>query len=100
MDLKDLLKLAIQRRASDLHLTENSPPVLRIDGRLVLTDDQILTKEELKKAIYGILSDLQKETVLLAKDIGASSLVLHLVDPGRLPELAEIIETASGRKIW
>lgn len=61
MDLKELLKLSIQKKASDLHLTENSPPVLRIDGKLVLTDEKPLTREELKKFIYGILSDNQKE---------------------------------------
>jgi twitching motility protein PilT len=61
MDLKELLKLTIQNRASDLHLTENSSPVLRIDGKLVYTDHKPLTKDELKKSIYSILSDDQKE---------------------------------------
>ncbi len=61
MDLKELLKLSIQKKASDLHLTENSPPILRIDGKLVLTDEKPLVKEELKKSIYSMLSDNQKE---------------------------------------
>lgn len=61
MDLKELLKLCIQQKASDLHLTENSPPVLRIDGKLVLTDREILVKDQLKKSIYSMLSDIQKE---------------------------------------
>lgn len=61
MDLKELLKLSIQQKASDLHLTENSPPVLRIDGKLVLIEGELLTKEQLKKSIYGILTDGQKE---------------------------------------
>ena len=61
MDLKELLKLSIQKKASDLHLTESSTPILRIDGKLVFTEGKELTKEELKKAIYSILSDSQKE---------------------------------------
>lgn len=61
IDLKELLKLTILNRASDLHLTHNSPPVLRIDGRLVFTEYKPLDKDELKKAIYGILNDQQKE---------------------------------------
>lgn len=61
MDLKELLKLCIKNNASDLHLTESAPPVLRIDGRLIFTEYKPFTKEELKKAIYGILSDDQKE---------------------------------------
>jgi twitching motility protein PilT len=61
IDLKDLLKLCVQSKASDLHLTENSPPIFRVDGRLVRTDHKAFTKDELKKAIYGMLSDTQKE---------------------------------------
>jgi twitching motility protein PilT len=61
LDLKELLKLTILNRASDLHLTHNSPPVLRVDGKLVFTEHKILEKEELKKGIYSILSDVQKE---------------------------------------
>ena len=61
MDLRELLKATILKKASDLHLTEKSPPVFRIDGKLVLAEQKPLTKEELKKGIYGILSDSQKE---------------------------------------
>ncbi len=61
MDLRELLRQAIQNKASDLHLTENSPPILRIDGKLILIDHAPVSREELKKGIYGILSDFQKE---------------------------------------
>lgn len=61
MDLKILLALAISKRASDLHLTVNTPPVLRIDGHLILTDHEPLSGDVLKKMIYGALADFQKE---------------------------------------
>ena len=61
MEIKDFLKLTIEKGASDLHLTVNSPPVLRIDGKLVLTNYPALTGDFLKKSIYGILTDEQKE---------------------------------------
>ncbi|MBI5149811.1 MAG: type IV pilus twitching motility protein PilT [Candidatus Omnitrophica bacterium] len=61
MDLKELLKVTISRNASDLHLTENSPPVLRVDGKLMLIDHRVLVRDELKKSIYGMLTDAQKE---------------------------------------
>jgi twitching motility protein PilT len=61
-DLKGLLKVCIEQKASDLHITENSSPVIRVDGKLIfLTQYNHLTKEDLKKCIYGILSDRQKE---------------------------------------
>jgi len=34
MDIRDLLKLAAEKNASDLHLLANQPPILRIDGEL------------------------------------------------------------------
>jgi len=61
MELRDLLLLAIEKKASDLHLTYDTPPVLRIDGNLVLTDKEPLTREQLKKMIYSILTDFQKQ---------------------------------------
>ncbi|HEY32119.1 MAG TPA: type IV pilus twitching motility protein PilT [Dehalococcoidia bacterium] len=39
MEIEQLLRLAIDKRASDLHLKVGSPPVLRIDGELVPQDD-------------------------------------------------------------
>ncbi len=35
MELPDLLKIAVERKASDLHIKVGSPPVLRIDDKLV-----------------------------------------------------------------
>lgn len=61
MDLKELLKVTISQNASDLHLTENSPPILRVDGKLVPTNHPPVSRDEVKKAIYGILTDSQKE---------------------------------------
>ncbi|MFA5038859.1 MAG: type IV pilus twitching motility protein PilT [Candidatus Omnitrophota bacterium] len=61
MELKDLLMLTIEKKASDLHLTENSPPILRIDGRLTLTDLAKLSRDDTKKMIYTILTNEQKE---------------------------------------
>lgn len=61
MDLRDLLLLCIQKKASDLHLTENTPPVLRIDGKLQLVKAPPLTHDDTKKMIYSFLSDAQKE---------------------------------------
>lgn len=62
MDLKELLKVTISQNASDLHLTESSPPILRVDGKLVpIMTHPPVSRDELKKAIYGILTDIQKE---------------------------------------
>ncbi len=58
--LTQLLKSMIDRNASDLHLTMEAPPRLRIDGRLVPLKLDPLTPAETKELCYSILSDAQK----------------------------------------
>lgn len=60
MGIKKLFQLAIQKKASDLHLTVNAPPILRIDGELKYTNMNRLTQDETKKMVYSILTDRQK----------------------------------------
>ncbi|MDP8292439.1 MAG: type IV pilus twitching motility protein PilT [Candidatus Orphnella occulta] len=60
IDIKELLQYAVDKDASDLHLTEGVPPTLRIDGALQHTTYPVLTRDESKKAIYSILNDDQK----------------------------------------
>ncbi|MEW6008900.1 MAG: type IV pilus twitching motility protein PilT [Candidatus Omnitrophota bacterium] len=61
MDLRELLMLTIKSKASDLHLTEHMPPILRVDGKLTITKRPELDRDELKKLIYSVLTDTQKE---------------------------------------
>ncbi len=61
MEIRELLLLCIEKKASDLHLTEKEPPILRIDGKLIRTQQATLAKDTLKKMIYGVLTDPQKE---------------------------------------
>ncbi|MEW6075113.1 MAG: type IV pilus twitching motility protein PilT [Candidatus Omnitrophota bacterium] len=61
MEIRELLLLCIENKASDLHLTEKEPPVLRIDGKLIRLDYLVLSRDVLKRMIYGLLTDTQKE---------------------------------------
>jgi len=61
MEIRDLLLLCIEKKASDLHLTENEPPILRIDGKLHRTSISSLSKDDLKRLIYSVLINPQKE---------------------------------------
>lgn len=54
--LDTLLRLATEQGASDLHLTVNLPPMLRIDGRLVKTDYVALTPRDTQRLVYDILT--------------------------------------------
>ncbi|MEW5758014.1 MAG: type IV pilus twitching motility protein PilT [Candidatus Omnitrophota bacterium] len=61
MDLKDLFMMTIKEGASDLHLTEEEPPIIRVDGKLIRTDLGKLKRDEIKRIIYTILTNPQKE---------------------------------------
>ena len=54
VSLKDLLEVMIKKDASDLHLTVGSSPVMRIDGRLVRTEFDVLTPEDTRKLAYSV----------------------------------------------
>ena len=58
--LHQLLKTLVERGGSDLHITTNSPPMIRVDGDLVPLDFPPLTVPETKQLIYSILTDVQK----------------------------------------
>jgi twitching motility protein PilT len=59
VSLEELLQLLVQRGGSDLHLTAGTPPRVRIDGQLKPTEFETLTRDDVQKLIYGILSDEQ-----------------------------------------
>lgn len=58
--IKELLAFAAEHRASDLHITVNAPPVLRIDGTLRATPYPRLTTNDTKTLVYEILSEDQR----------------------------------------
>ncbi|MGZ4808863.1 MAG: type IV pilus twitching motility protein PilT [Thermoanaerobaculia bacterium] len=58
--LHQLLKTMVERGGSDLHVTTNSPPQIRIDGKLVPLDMPPLSAPETKQLAYSVLTDAQK----------------------------------------
>ncbi len=58
--LHQLLKVMLDKGASDLHVTTGSPPQLRIDGDLVPLRTDAMTPVDTKQLCYSILTDAQK----------------------------------------
>ncbi len=58
--LYELLKMMIEKGASDLHITTGTAPRLRIDGKLVSVNQPSLTPSDTKALCYSILTDAQK----------------------------------------
>jgi twitching motility protein PilT len=59
--LSELLKKLAEFGGSDLHLTTNSPPQVRVDGHLrPLEGYKVLTSADTKQLAYSVLTDAQK----------------------------------------
>ncbi|HEX4439999.1 MAG TPA: type IV pilus twitching motility protein PilT [Thermoanaerobaculia bacterium] len=62
MHINDLLKIAVERKASDLHLKVGAFPVIRVDGTLTpLADMRRLMQEDTIAMAFSIMSARQKE---------------------------------------
>lgn len=62
MDLRELLKIAVERKASDLHIKVGSPPVIRIDNRLVpLSEKPRISQEDAMRMIFAVMNEEQRE---------------------------------------
>ena len=57
--IDELLSEMMARNASDLHIKAGSPPVIRVDGELILTDEPPLTPEDTKDVAASIMTDKQ-----------------------------------------
>ena len=58
--LSELLKTMLEMAGSDLHITTNSPPQVRVHGHLRPLDMPPLTPAETKQLAYSVLTDAQK----------------------------------------
>jgi twitching motility protein PilT len=107
--IDDLLRIVVEKNASDLHLCVGVPPVLRIDGKLyrtpfmpaepaqtqrliyeILTDDQIQRFEnELELDFSYSLQNIARFRVNVFKDRGNVAAAFRLI-PRRIPSIREL----------
>ncbi|MCB1194578.1 type IV pilus twitching motility protein PilT [bacterium] len=69
MEIQELLEIAIEEDASDIHLTVGKPPTLRIDGRLVSLDGRVLESDDTKNYMKSITSDAHQQ---LIREVGGN----------------------------
>jgi twitching motility protein PilT len=56
----DLLRFAMERRASDLHISAGEPPMVRIHGDLVRIDHPPLVADDTHRLIFEVMNDNQR----------------------------------------
>ena len=72
-EMKKLLDIAIEKKASDLHLTVGKPPIVRIDGVLMsVPGEEVLIGEKNSKLINSFMAPEQIERLNVRKEIDFS----------------------------
>lgn len=72
-NIKKYLDAAIEKRASDLHLSVGVAPTLRIDGRLVaIPNETVLTAESCEKLVRSLMTEEQVNRLTQKKEIDFS----------------------------
>jgi twitching motility protein PilT len=59
--LPELLKTLVDHSGSDLHLTTQTPPQIRVHGKLQVLDLPVLGAADTKALAYSVLTDAQKK---------------------------------------
>ena len=59
MELEQLCRFAVDSQASDLFIKAQTPPALRVHGRIVPTDLPPLTADETKRLANSIMTEEQ-----------------------------------------
>jgi len=81
IEIKKLLKKAVDMKASDLHLTVGCPPVIRLNRKLKHMENfEALSPQEIKELVYGIISDTQKARFEKEKELDVS---IHIYEISR-----------------
>lgn len=58
--MQDFLRLVIEKNATDLHLTADNSPVMRVNGNLVTMPFPPLSANEVKQLCYSLLTESQR----------------------------------------
>lgn len=64
-----LMSEAINRGASDLHISVGYPPILRIDGELINLGETLLGPEDTERLVFSVLTDEKKELLEVNREV-------------------------------
>lgn len=57
--MRDLLKLMVEKKGSDLFITVGFPPAIKVDGKVTPVSKTQLTPDNTKALTYGVMNDRQ-----------------------------------------
>jgi len=68
MEFQDLLRLMVEKGASDLFISAGIPPSMKINGTLTPISKTTMTPEKTRETVLGVMNDSQKRDFLDTKE--------------------------------
>ncbi len=63
IEIQEILQLVVDKGASDLHLKVGLPPMIRISGKLQVSEFDALQKEDIQRMVFSMLTGDQRKTL-------------------------------------
>lgn len=73
MAIQDLLRIVVEKKASDLHLVVGVPPIIRVNGGLqAVSETPVLDQETVRSLVLSLVNEEQKDLLLVNKELDFS----------------------------
>jgi twitching motility protein PilU len=69
MEMEKLLRLMVEKSASDLFITAGMPPSIKVNGKLLPVTKQALTPEQAREVVLGVMNDEQRKEFISTKEL-------------------------------
>lgn len=69
MDIDRLLKIMVEKSASDMFITAGVPPSIKINGKVVPVTTNKLTPEECRETVLSVMTDNQRKEFVRDKEL-------------------------------
>lgn len=69
MEIEQLLKLVVQKGASDLFISAGVPPSVKVNGKMIPVTKTPLTPEKTREIVFGVMSEAQRKEFAEEKEM-------------------------------
>jgi twitching motility protein PilU len=69
MEMEKLLRLMVEKTASDLFITAGMPPSIKVHGKILPVTKEALTPEQAREVVLGVMNDEQRKEFVATKEL-------------------------------
>lgn len=69
MEMEKLLRLMVEKTASDLFITAGMPPSIKVHGKILPVTKEALTPEQAREVVLGVMNEEQRKEFIATKEL-------------------------------